>query len=78
MKQLSGLDAAFIHQESPKTPMHVSPVLIYGVNEHTGKSLELSDLRQAFQDSLSQSAILTQKLVSLPMGMDEPYWVNVI
>lgn len=76
MKQLSGLDAAFIHQESPKTPMHVSPVLIYGVNEHTGKSLELSDLRQAFQDSLSQSAILTQKLVSLPMGMDEPYWVN--
>ena len=75
MKQLSGLDAAFVHQESPKTPMHVSPVLIYGPRAGTPRSLDLAAIRKAFADSLPNSPILTQKLVSLPMGMDEPYWV---
>ena len=76
MKQLSGLDAAFIHQESPRTPMHLSPVLIYGPVSETGRSLDFQAVRQAFIDSLTSSPILTQKLLSLPMGMDTPYWVT--
>jgi len=75
MKQLSGLDTAFIHQESHKTPMHVSPVLIYGPCEGSDNSLQLQDIAEAFEARLSSSPILTQKLLSLPLGMDEPYWV---
>jgi len=75
MKQLSGLDAAFIHQESPRTPMHVSPVLIYEPCVGSSSGLDIATVRQAFADSLPKSPILTQKLLSLPMGMDEPYWV---
>ncbi|MEH6582495.1 MAG: wax ester/triacylglycerol synthase family O-acyltransferase [Halioglobus sp.] len=76
MKQLSGLDAAFIHQESPKTPMHVSPVLIYGPHTGSSSSLDIAAIRQAFSDSLPEAPILTQKLLSLPLRMDEPYWVT--
>jgi hypothetical protein len=76
MKQLSGLDAAFIHQESPRTPMHVSPVLIYGSGMENSSGLDIETVRHAFSDSLPTSPILTKKLLSLPMGMDEPYWVN--
>jgi WS/DGAT/MGAT family acyltransferase len=75
MKQLSGLDAAFIHQESPRTPMHVSPVLIYEPCVESPSGLDIATVRQAFADSLPKSPILTQKLLSLPMRMDEPYWV---
>ena len=31
MEQLSGLDAAFVHQDSARTPMHVTASLLYGV-----------------------------------------------
>jgi hypothetical protein len=76
MKQLSGLDTAFIHQESPRTPMHVSPVLIYGPVAGSSQSLDIEVIRQTFENSLSKSPILTQKLLTIPMGMDEPYWVT--
>ena len=56
--------------------MHVSPVLIYGPRAGTSRSLDISAVRQTFRNSLQNSPILTQKLLSLPMGMDEPYWVN--
>jgi hypothetical protein len=31
MEQLSGLDSAFVHQDSARTPMHVTAVLVYDV-----------------------------------------------
>jgi len=76
MKQLSGLDAAFIHQESPRTPMHVSPVLIYGNSGDSSPGLTIDTLSQAFSACLTQSPVLRQKLLGLPMGVDEPYWVR--
>ena len=29
MEQLSGLDTAFVHQDSVRTPMHICAVLVY-------------------------------------------------
>ena len=34
MEQLSGLDSAFVHQDSARTPMHVTAVLIYDIGAH--------------------------------------------
>lgn len=56
--------------------MHVSPVLIYEPNTETSSGLDIDTVRQAFSDTLSVSPVLNQKLLSLPMGMDEPYWVR--
>lgn len=74
MSQLSGLDAAFVHQESPATPMHVSPVLVYAPNPSTGQSLNLECLQTIFTQAIASIPFLTQKLKIVPLGMDEPYW----
>jgi diacylglycerol O-acyltransferase len=74
MNQLSGLDTAFILQESTYTPMHICPVLIYGPDETNQQTLSLSTIKQAFSNSLTTAPILTQKLLSLPLRVDEPYW----
>lgn len=76
MQQLSGLDAAFIHQETVSTPMHVSAVLIYAPHTANGASLNRDTLAGVLQSASGHIPFLTQKLKSLPMGLDEPYWVS--
>lgn len=75
MQQLSGLDAAFIHQETVSTPMHVSAVLIYAPHFDNGTSLSRDALIDVFHGASEHIPFLTHKLKTLPMGMDEPYWV---
>jgi len=76
VQQLSGLDAAFVTQESRETPMHVSAVLVYAPNSDTGDSMSVGTVISAFENVLAAVPFLTQKLKTLPMGMDEPYWVH--
>ncbi len=80
MQQLSGLDAAFIHQESSVAPMHVSAVLIYGPGTAKGKrkrkSLDKKMLARVLLGACEHIPFLTQKLKTLPMDMDEPYWIR--
>ncbi|MFK7730121.1 MAG: wax ester/triacylglycerol synthase family O-acyltransferase [Pseudomonadales bacterium] len=76
MQQLSGLDAAFIHQESASTPMHVSAVLVYSPHERSGKSLNSEALAKVLLSASRHIPFLTQKLKTLPMGIDEPYWAR--
>ena len=33
MKQLSGMDATFLHMETPETPMHVAGLTMYNLPE---------------------------------------------
>ena len=74
MQQLSGLDAAFVHQESARTPMHISPVLIY--QPATAGSVELATIARQFAGILHKSPVFRRKLFKVPMGMDAPYWVD--
>lgn len=74
MQQLSGLDAAFVHQESKRTPMHISPVLIYQ-RAKRGK-VDLDAVTRQIADSLHKSPVFRRKLLDIPLGMDEPYWVD--
>ena len=70
MEELSGLDASFLYLETPKTPMHIG-----GVNVLEG-SMKFEDFRQFIQDRLHIVDKLTQKLVTLPLSLDRPYWVE--
>ncbi|MFT4776247.1 MAG: diacylglycerol O-acyltransferase [Oleispira sp.] len=70
MEELSGLDASFLYLETPKIPMHIGSVsIIEG-------SLQFDDFRQFIQDRLHTVAKLTQKLVTVPLSLDRPYWVD--
>lgn len=77
MEQLSGLDAAFVHQDSARTPMHICAVLLYDGGAERGKAISLVQLRDLVKKRLGQFALLRRKLHRVVMDMDTPYWVDV-
>jgi WS/DGAT/MGAT family acyltransferase len=70
MEELSGLDASFLYLETPKMPMHIGGVAIIE------GSLEFDSFRQFMQDRLHTVEKLTQKLITVPMSLDKPYWID--
>lgn len=70
MEELSGLDASFLYLETPKMPMHIGGVTIIE------GSLQFDDFRQFVQDRMHTVDKLTQKLVTVPMSLDRPYWIE--
>ncbi|MGZ8254597.1 MAG: WS/DGAT/MGAT family O-acyltransferase [Burkholderiaceae bacterium] len=75
MKPLSGLDALFLHLETPATPMHVGAVhllqlpkgyrgdFVADVKRHVGKRLPLSP-------------VFTRQLATMPLNFANPVWVR--
>lgn len=70
MQELSGLDASFLYLETPKIPMHIGVVAIIE------GSLKFDDFRQYVSDRVHTVEKLTQKLVTVPLSLDRPYWVE--
>ncbi|WP_100643231.1 WS/DGAT/MGAT family O-acyltransferase [Alteromonas facilis] len=70
MESLSGLDAAFLYLESDTIPMHIGGVAILQ------GSLAYEDFVTFMQQRVHTVPRLRQKLVSVPMSLDRPYWVD--
>ncbi len=75
MNHLSGMDASFLHLETPETPMHVGGM-------HT---LELpvgykgdfyEDFKQHIASRLHISDVFTRKLALMPFELSNPVWVE--
>ena len=77
MEQLSGLDAAFVHQESRRTPMHVSVVLIYDIGNQGKHAISSDAVCELLANRLGDTQVFHRELHQVPMGMDAPYWVDV-
>ena len=76
MEQLSGRDAAFVHQDSRRTPMHISAVLVYDIGKAKENAISLAALRKLARERLADFPLISRKLRRVPMGMDTPYWVD--
>jgi diacylglycerol O-acyltransferase len=76
MEQLSGLDTAFVSQDSTRTPMHICAVLLYDAGNHDQNRLSLASLRDLTERRLSSFPLFKRKLLQVPMGVDAPYWVD--
>jgi diacylglycerol O-acyltransferase len=76
MKQLSSFDALMVFAESSRTPMHVSPFFIYDVSTARNGFVRFKDILRVFEERLSQAPILRQKLVRVPLDLDDPYWAD--
>lgn len=76
MEQLSGLDSAFVHQDTSRTPMHVSAVLIYDVGVEGEQAVERQRLLELVQRRLSSQPVFRRRLHRVWMDMDAPYWVD--
>lgn len=72
MRQLSGLDASFLHMETPTTFGHVSGLGIYKPPPNGVSPYDL--IYQRFEGLVGRVEPLRRRLINVPFGLDHPYW----
>jgi len=75
MQQLTGLDAAFLALETTNSTGHVGGVSILDPKDAPAP-LTLARLTQVLGDRLPLIPVLRRKLLNVPLGLDQPYWVD--
>jgi WS/DGAT/MGAT family acyltransferase len=76
VEQLGFLDHTMLVMESPRHPNHVTPVQIYDPSTAPGGSVSFDQIFDAVRRRLPASRTLRRKLVQVPMGLDQAYWVE--
>jgi WS/DGAT/MGAT family acyltransferase len=76
MRQLSEGDALFISSESAHANSNVSLVQIYDPSTAPGGRFGFRSFLALVESRLHRSPIFRQKLRQVPLGLDEPYWVE--
>ena len=76
MEQLSSTDAAYIYAENPKRPMHVTTMTIYDPSTAPQGKVRLKEIMGLFERAVYSVPMFRQRLMEVPMGLDEPYWVE--
>ncbi len=75
MKQLPGLDASFLHLETPQMPMHVGALHNFELPaDYRGDFL--ADMRRHMAERLVLTPALRQRLVKMPLNLSNPVWVD--
>ncbi len=75
MNHLSGMDASFLHLETPETPMHVGGMHTLELPDgYAGDFYE--DFKQHIVDRLHVSEVFTRKLALMPFELSNPVWVE--
>ncbi len=75
MKQLSGLDAAFLTLETHNSTGHVGGVCILDPSS-SPTPLDLAALTTLMNDRAPLIPLLRQRLKFVPLGLDQPYWID--
>src|ERR1700761_6484159 len=75
MQQLTGLDASFLALETANTTGHVGGL---SVLDPAGApaALTLARLTEVMAGRLPLVPVLRRKLLCVPLGLDQPYWVD--
>ena len=76
MRQLSRNDALFLASESAHSNSNVSLIQIYDPSTASAGRLQFKSILALVQSRLHRSPVFRQKLRSVPLGLDEPYWVE--
>lgn len=75
MKHLSGLDATFLHLETPEMPMHVGSLNVLDLPKgYQGDFYE--DAKQFMASRIHLADVFTRKLALMPFDMTNPVWVE--
>lgn len=76
MKQMQGLDAAFVAFEQPNAPIHIGSMLIYDPSTAPEGFVRFKDILAFIKNRLHLAPTMRQRMVKVPFGIDYPYWVN--
>ena len=75
MNHLSGIDAAFLHLESPEMPMHVGSLHVLELPPgYTGDFFE--NVKACLAERLHTADVFTRKLALMPFDIADPVWVE--
>ncbi len=75
MNHLSGVDATFLHLESPEMPMHVGALNVMDLPEgYQGDFYE--DAKAYLTQRLHLADVFTRKLALMPFDLSNPVWVE--
>ncbi len=77
MKQLSGLDAAFLYLETPEMPMHVGALHLFELPAGT-KGRFVTALRKHMASRLPVAPVLRRKVWWMPLNLANPAWVDAV
>jgi WS/DGAT/MGAT family acyltransferase len=75
MKRLSGLDATFLHLESPQMPMHVGALHLFELPKGFRGTFAAA-LRKHMSERLPLAPPLRRRLWMMPMNITNPVWVD--
>jgi diacylglycerol O-acyltransferase len=75
MQQLSGLDASFLAMETANTTGHVGGLSVLDPSDAPAP-LNLARLTEVMAERLPLVPVLRQKLLEVPLGLDQPYWID--
>jgi WS/DGAT/MGAT family acyltransferase len=75
MKPLSGLDGAFLHLETPETPMHVASLHLFELPAGYRGNFH-ADIKKMMARRLHLAPVFQQRLVSMPFQFANPAWVH--
>lgn len=75
MKQVPGLDASFLHLETPQMPMHVGALHNLELPaDYAGDFV--ADMRRHMASRLPLTPALRQRLAKMPLNFSNPSWVD--
>src|SRR5258708_9193458 len=75
MQQLTGLAAPCLAFETANSTGHVGGVSVLDPSE-APKPLTLARLTEVLGDRLPLVPVLRRKLLNVPLGLDQPYWID--
>jgi len=75
MKTLSGVDGAFLHLETPETPMHVGSLHLFDLPRGYRGTFHAAVKRQ-MKSRIRLAPVFTRKLATMPLQFANPAWVD--
>lgn len=77
MKRLSGLDATFLHLETPEMPMHVGALHLFELPKGF-RGRFATRLRKHLAERLPLTPPLRRRLWVMPLNVTNPVWVDAV
>ena len=75
MESLSGVDAAFLHLETPETPMNVASVSLFDLPARYRRDFH-AEVKRKLAQRLHLAPVLHRKLSPMPLHFANPVWVD--
>lgn len=75
MKHLSGLDASFLHMETPEMPMHVGGLNLFDLPKNYQGDFH-EDVKSHVLKRMHLASVFTKKLALMPLEVANPVWVD--